>query len=54
MLIDGEGRFAGISGQGELRVRSPIRALIGGTGSGDLVRVAAGLAVINDLKFSTP
>ena len=54
VLIDGEGRFAGISGQGELRVRSPIRALVADLGSGALVRVAAGLAVIKDLKFSTP
>lgn len=54
ILIDGEGKFAGISGQGELRVRSPIHALAGGLGSGDLVRVAAGLAVIKDLKFSIP
>ena len=54
ILIDGEGRFAGISGQGKLRVRSPIRALVVGIGSGDMVRVAAGLAVIEDLKFSTP
>ena len=54
ILIDGEGKFAGISGQGDLRVRSPLHALAGGLGSGDLVRVAAGIAIIKDLKFSTP
>lgn len=54
ILIDGEGKFAGISGQGGLRVRSPLQALAGGLGSGDLVRIAAGLATIKDLKFSTP
>jgi hypothetical protein len=54
ILIDGEGKFAGISGQGSLRVRSPLRALSGGLGSGALVRVAAGIAIIKDLKFSTP
>jgi len=54
ILIDGEGRFAGISGEGKLRVRSPIRGLAGDLGSGALLRVAAGLAVIKDLKFSTP
>lgn len=54
ILIDGEGKFAGISGQGSLRVRSPLHALAGGLGSGSLVRVAAGLAIIKDLKFSTP
>jgi len=54
ILIDGEGKFAGISGQGKIRVRSPIQALAGDLGSGALLRVAAGLAVITDLKFSTP
>jgi hypothetical protein len=54
ILIDGEGKFAGISGEGKLRVRSPIRALAGDLGSGALLRVAAGLAVIKDLKYSTP
>ncbi|MCG6891071.1 MAG: hypothetical protein LJE92_15920 [Gammaproteobacteria bacterium] len=54
VLIDGEGKFAGISGEGKLRVRSPIHALAGDLGSGALLRVAAGLAVIRDLKFSTP
>jgi len=53
-LIDGEGEFAGISGEGKLRVRSPIRALASDLGSGSLLRVAAGLAIIKDLKFSTP
>ena len=54
VLIDGEGKFAGISGEGELRVRSPIRGLAADLGSGALLRVASGLAVIKDLKFSTP
>ena len=53
-LIDGEGRFAGVTGEGSLRVRSPLRAIAGGLGSGDLVRVATGLAVITDLKFKIP
>jgi len=54
ILIDGEGEFAGISGQGGLRVRSPLHALAADLGSGALVRVAAGIAIIKDLKFSTP
>jgi len=54
VLSDGEGKFAGITGEGELRVRSPIHALAGGLGSGSLIRVAAGIAIIKDLKFSTP
>jgi hypothetical protein len=54
ILIDGEGKFAGISGQGEIRVRSAIRALATDLGSGATLRIGSGLAVIKDLKFSTP
>ena len=54
VLIDGEGRFAGISGEGEVRVRSPIHALASDLGSGALLRVAAGIIIVKDLKFSTP
>jgi len=54
VLIDGEGKFAGISGEGQLRVRSPLQALAADLGSGATVRVASGIAVIKDLKFSIP
>ena len=54
VLVDGEGKFAGISGEGSLRVRSPLHALAGSLGSGSLLRVASGLAIIKDLKVSTP
>jgi hypothetical protein len=54
LLIDGEGKFAGISGEGALRVRSPLHSLATDLGSGATVRVASGLAIIRDLKFSTP
>lgn len=50
----GEGRFAGISGSGKLRVRSPMHALISDLASGETIRVGAGLAIIDDLKFSIP
>jgi len=53
-LIDGEGGFAGISGKGTLRVRSPLRALITDMAAGADLRVASGLAVIKDLKYSIP
>ena len=53
-LIDGEGDFAGISGSGTLRVRSPMRALITDMGSGSDLRIASGLAVIKDLEYSIP
>ena len=53
-LTDGEGKFAGISGTGALRVRSPMRALITDVAAGAELRVAAGLAVIKDLEYSIP
>jgi len=53
-LVDGEGEFTGITGSGTLSVRSPIRALIADMPTGALLRVASGLAVINDLKYSIP
>ena len=53
-LVDGEGEFTGITGSGKLSVRSPIRALIKDMPTGALLRVASGLAIINDLKYSIP
>lgn len=53
-LTDGEGKFAGISGAGSLRVRSPMRALITDVAAGTELRVASGLAVIKDLEYSIP
>jgi hypothetical protein len=53
-LVGGEGTLAGISGSGKLRVRSPIRALAGDLGTGALLRVASGLAVIDELQFKIP
>ena len=53
-LIDGEGDFAGISGTGALRVRSPIRFLITDLAAGADLRVASGVAVIKDLEYSIP
>ena len=53
-LIDGEGKFTGISGTGTLRVRSPMAALITDVAAGSELRVASGLAVIKDLEYSIP
>ena len=53
-LTDGEGKFAGISGRGMLRVRSPMRSLITDVAAGAELRVASGLAVIKDLEYSIP
>jgi hypothetical protein len=53
-LTDGEGKFAGISGSGKLKVRSPLRAIAADLASGTVVRVATGLATIKDLNYSIP
>lgn len=53
-LTDGEGEFAGISGSGDLRVRSPIRTLVADMAAGAMLRVGAGLATIKDLKYRIP
>lgn len=54
VLVEGEGKFTGISGEGDLRVRSPLRALAGSLGSGDAVRVASGLATIRNMEVTKP
>lgn len=53
-LTGGLGNFAGISGSGALRVRSPIRALAADLGSGAVLRIGSGLAIIDDLKYQIP
>ena len=53
-LTDGEGKFKGISGNGNLRVRSPLRVIATDLASGTVVRVATGLATIKDLEYSIP
>jgi len=53
-LTDGEGEFVGISGTGQLRVRSPIHGLIADTSAGAMLSVGAGIAVIKDLKYRIP
>lgn len=53
-LVDGEGKFVGISGTGKLKVRSPMHALIADLSAGAVLRVSAGIVIINDLKYSIP
>ena len=53
-IVVGEGRFTGISGEGDLRVRSPLRVLAGSLGSGDALRIASGLATIKDMEVTKP
>ncbi|MFZ9048683.1 MAG: hypothetical protein ACO20Y_07825 [Poseidonia sp.] len=53
-LIDGEGKFAGISGTGALRIRSPMHALISDMAAGAVIRVSSGLMVVKDLDYRIP
>ena len=53
-LVEGEGEFSGIKGTGKLSVRSPIRTIIADLPTGAVLRVASGLAVIKDMKYSIP
>lgn len=53
-LVDGGGEFAGISGEGKLRIRSPFGALVEGVAAGADIRIASGLAIIDDLKYRIP
>jgi len=53
-LIDGEGKFAGISGTGTLQVRSPMRGLITDIAAGEFIRIASGMLVVKDLSYRIP
>lgn len=53
-LTEGEGKFAGISGSGQLRIRSPMQAIASDLASGATIRVATGLATIKDLNYRIP
>lgn len=53
-LVGGAGKFEDISGEGALRVRSPIRALIADLAAGATLRVGSGLAIVKDLKYRIP
>ena len=53
-LIDGEGKFAGISGAGTLLVRSPMHALISDMSAGAVLNVRSGLIVVKDLNYHIP
>ena len=53
-LTGGVGEFAGISGEGSLRVRSPIGVLITDVAAGTELSIGAGLAIIKDLEYRIP
>ena len=53
-LTSGTGRFAGISGSGEMTIRSPLHALAADLSEGTLIHAAAGLVQIPDLEVRLP
>ncbi len=54
VLKGGTGRFAGISGSGKMRVRSPVHALIADLSDGTVLHVASGILQMPELKISLP
>lgn len=53
-LTEGQGRFKGIKGGSDLRIRSVIGVLVEGMASGSVVRSGKGIALLPNLEFTTP
>ncbi len=53
-LIEGTGRFKGVSGGSDLRIRSVLGALMKGMASGSVVRSGQGIAILSNLIVRTP
>ena len=53
-LTDGTGRFSGISGSGEMTVRSPMHALVADLSGGTVLNIASGILQIPALTFTLP
>jgi hypothetical protein len=53
-LTGGTGRFSGISGSGEMTVRSPMHALVADLSGGTVLNVASGILQIPALTFTLP
>ncbi len=53
-LTGGTGRFTGISGSGEMTVRSPVYALAADLSDGTVLQVASGILQIPELQITTP
>ncbi len=53
-LTGGTGRFAGVSGSGQMTVRSPIHALAANLTDGTLIHAAAGILQIPKLTVNLP
>ena len=53
-LVEGLGRFKGISGGSDLRIRSVVGVLLKGMASGSIVRSGQGIALLPNLKVKIP
>ncbi len=53
-LTGGTGRFAGISGSGNMIVRSPVHALAADLSDGTVLHVASGILQLPELKIKLP
>jgi hypothetical protein len=53
-LTGGTGRFSGISGSGEMTVRSPLHALVADLSDGTVLNIASGILQIPALTFTLP
>lgn len=53
-VTGGTGRFTGISGSGEMIVRSPVHALAADLSEGTILQIASGILQIPELEITTP
>ena len=53
-LTGGTGRFVGISGSGDMTVRSPVHALAADLTEGTVIHIAAGILQVPKLNYSLP
>ena len=53
-LTGGSGQFKGITGSSKLVVRSPLNVLAGDMGSGSVIRIASGIALLPELRYRIP
>jgi hypothetical protein len=53
-LVEGSGRFEGVSGGSDIRIRSILGVLMKGMASGSLIRSGEGIALLPNLKVIVP
>lgn len=53
-LVSGHGRFEGVKGGSDIRIRSVLGVLAEGMATGSIIRSGQGIALLPDLKVITP